>query len=60
MEIITGSYNMKRSVGCTNISNIQTMELNSRYLIITQRVSDMEAIVQSVTTGFYKFLARFS
>lgn len=38
----------------------KTMEENSRHSIIIQRISDMEATVESVTTGFYKFLARFS
>lgn len=36
------------------------MEVNSRHSKIIQRISDMEATVESVTTGFYKFLARFS
>lgn len=36
------------------------MEVNSRHSIIVQRITDMEATVESVTTGFYKFLARFS
>lgn len=36
------------------------MEVNSRHSIINQRITDMEATVESVTTGFYKFLARFS
>ncbi len=36
------------------------MEVNSRHSIIFQRISDMDSTVESVTTGFYKFLARFS
>ncbi|XP_037036392.1 protein spitz-like [Bradysia coprophila] len=36
------------------------MEVNCRHSMLFQRISNMETTVESMTTGFYKFLARFS